>query len=73
MLSSVPGVDSPPHLPLYPPPPLEPKEEDRVSPPINDWKGDLQSDLKGCIHFEFQLYTEEPHIEVSEPVLVVKY
>ena len=73
MLSSVPGVDSPPHLPLYPPPPLEPKEEDRVGPPVNDWKGDSQSDLKGHFHFEFQLYTEEPHIEVSEPVLVVKY
>ena len=41
MLSSVPGVDSPPHLPLYPPPLLESKEKDRVGPPVNDYKGDL--------------------------------
>ena len=31
----------PPHLPFYPPPPLESKEEDRVAPPLYDWKGDL--------------------------------
>ena len=43
MLSSVLGVDSPPHLPLYPPSPLEPNEEDRAGPSVNDWKGDLQS------------------------------
>ena len=31
---------SPPHLPLYPPPPLESKEEDRAAPPVYDWEGD---------------------------------
>ena len=50
MLSSVPGVDSSPHLPLYPPPPsIVSKEEDRVG----DWKGASHSDLKGCIIIDF--------------------
>ena len=73
MLSLVPGVDSPPHLPLYPPPLLKSKEKDRVGPPVTDWKGNLQSDLKGCIYVQFELYSKEPHSELSEQVLVVKY
>ena len=53
MLSSVPGVDSPPHLPLYPPPSIVSKEEDRVGPQVNDWKGESHSDLKGRIVIGF--------------------
>ena len=41
--------------------------------PVNNWKGKSQSDLKGHFIFDVQLKTEEPHIKVSEPVLVVQY
>ena len=42
--------DSPPHLPLYPPPPsIVPEEENRAASPVNDWEGDSQSHLEGCV------------------------
>ena len=37
---------SPPHLPLYPPPPLESKEGDRAGFPVYDWKGDSHPQFK---------------------------
>ena len=49
------------------------EQEHRAGLPVNDWKGKSQSNLKGRFVFNFQLKTEEPHIEVSEPVLMVKY
>ena len=70
MLSSVPGMDSPPHLPLYTPPPsIVSKEEDRAGPPVNDWKGALHSDLKGRIIVNFYNQTEKLHDEVFETFL----
>ena len=39
MLSSVPGVEIHLHdLPLYPPPSVISKEEDRAGPLVTDWK-----------------------------------
>ena len=40
--------------------------------PVSDWKGDPHPDLKGCVVVYFENESEKLHIEVSEPVQVVK-
>ena len=64
MLSSVPGVDSPPHLPLYPPPLLESKEKDRASPPVYDWKVDPHPQFKFDIYVKYHFEPKEIHRDV---------
>ena len=47
--------------PLYPPPPLESKEEDRVAPPVDDWEGDSHPQFE-CNHkVECHFDTKRPH------------
>ena len=70
MLSSVRGVEIPPHLPLYPPPPsIVSEEENRAASPVNDWEGNSHSHLKGCVIVYFNNKTEELHDEVLETFL----
>ena len=61
--------DSPPHLPLYPPPPsIISEKEERAALPVNDWKVEVHLELYSSSVVSDHFQAEKLHCDVSEPI-----